>query len=164
VSNPITAIAQAIVTLLDSHGVDYVLHEHIAVRTIADAEALVPELTENLLKTIAFEINGTPRVVLAAVAAQADVDYKRLAGVAGCNRRALRLMPAARVEAELGFELGGLGPFSLQPHVEIIIDDVLDLNTIVRCGAGKRTRTVELPLGALVRISGARRAAISQAD
>ena len=40
VSNQTSAIAQATVTMLDWHGVDYMLHAHVAVRTIALEEVV----------------------------------------------------------------------------------------------------------------------------
>lgn len=143
------AVPERILALLDAAGASYTLHEHVAVTTVEEARALVPALTENLLKTIAFEISNTPRRVLAAVAADADVDYKALAAALGCNRRALRLLPPARVEAELGFEVGGIGPFAVHEAIEVVIDDAIDPSMIVRCGGGLRTRTIELPIAAL---------------
>lgn len=156
-------IAAAIAVRLDAAGIGYRVHEHVPVRTIAEARAQVPELTVGLLKTVAFAIKGTPRVVLAAVAADDDVDYKALAAAVGCTRRALRLLPASEVAAELGFEVGGLGPFALGPGQEVVIDDRLDDACTVRCGAGLCTRTVELALGALATLGNARRAPIARA-
>lgn len=144
------AVPERILALLQSSGASYRVHEHVAVTTVDEARALVPELTDNLLKTIAFEVAGTPRRVLAAVAADSEIDYKALAQALGCNRRALRLLPAARVADELGFEVGGVGPFPVQDAIEVVIDAALDPRLIVRCGAGLRTRTLEIALGGLI--------------
>jgi Cys-tRNA(Pro)/Cys-tRNA(Cys) deacylase len=80
----------------------------------------------------------------------------------GCNRRALRLLPAPRVEAELGFEVGGLGPFAIRPDIEVVIDTALLAQRWMRCGAGLRTRTLELAVADAVRASRARVAAIAR--
>lgn len=152
-----------ILALLDEAGVPYRVHEHAPVRTIEDAFAFAPHLTTNLVKTIAFEIADSTRVVFAAVGTHAQVDYKRLAAHCGCNRRALRLLPPWRVEAELGFEVGGLGPFAIgDAHMAVIDRAVLAL-PYLRCGAGVRTRTLELAPADLVRATGADMADIARA-
>ncbi len=156
------SIFDRILALLSSAGVIPVVHEHVAVRTIAEAHTWAPHLVENLVKTIAFEIEPGPRIVLAAVAWDAQVDYKQLSALLACNRRALRLMPAERVEAELGFEIGGLGPFALRADMEVVVDSALLAQPWLRCGAGLRTRTLELKVDEVVRVSRARVATIAK--
>ncbi|CAN0400003.1 unnamed protein product, partial [Phaeothamnion confervicola] len=95
----VSAIFERILALLAAKGVTPVVHEHAEVRTIDDAHLRAAHLLENLAKTIAFEAEPGPRIVLASVAHDAQVDYKLLSALLGCNRRALRLIPAARVEA-----------------------------------------------------------------
>lgn len=158
----VSAVFEKIITLLAAADVTPTVHEHAAVRTIDEAHSLAPHLVEHLVKTIAFEIEPGPRVVLAAVAHHAQVDYKALSAVLGCNRRALRLIPAPRVEAELGFEVGGLGPFAILPHIEVVLDAALLEQGWLRCGAGLRTRTLELATADVVRASGARVAVIAK--
>ncbi|MCC6710020.1 MAG: YbaK/EbsC family protein [Gammaproteobacteria bacterium] len=155
-------IFENILALLAEAGVTPTVHEHAAVRTIEEAQQLAPHLVANLAKTIAFEIEPGRRVVLAAIAHHAQVDYKALSALLGCNRRALRLLPAARVEAELGFEVGGLGPFALRPDIEVVMDSALLAQSFLRCGAGVRTRTLELPVADAVRASRARVASIAR--
>jgi Cys-tRNA(Pro)/Cys-tRNA(Cys) deacylase len=153
---------ERIMELLAAVGVTAQVHEHAAVRTIEEAHQLAPHLVENLVKTIAFEIEPGQRIVLAAVARDAQVDYKQLSVLLGCNRRALRLMPAARVEAELGFEVGGLGPFAVRPDIEVVIDQAVMAQPWLRCGAGLRTRTLQLRADDVLRASAARVAAIAK--
>ena len=136
-------IFENILTLLAQAGITPTVHQHAAVRTIEEAQQLAPHLVANLAKTIAFEIEPGPRVM-------------------GCNRRALRLLPAARVEAELGFEVGGLGPFALRPDIEVVMDSALLAQSFLRCGAGVRTRTLELDAADAVRASRARVASIAR--
>lgn len=133
-------------------------------RTIDEARRQVPELVVDLLKTVAFErVPGTQRV-LAAVPARCGVDYRALAQALGCSRRALRLLPPARVEAELGFEIGGVGPWPVTADVVVVLDAALGDDARVRCGGGTCTRTVELRAGDLARVSGALRAPIAVDD
>lgn len=155
-------IFEHIVSLLTVASIAHRVHEHGEIRTIDEAAQRAPHLLENLIKTIAFEIEAGGRTVLAAVQHTAQVDYKQLSAVLGCNRRALRLIPAARVESELGFEVGGLGPFVVQPHIEVVVDCAVLAQSWLRCGAGLRTRTLELSAADLVLLSRAHVAAIAK--
>ena len=155
-------ILDCILDLLATAGVSARVHEHAPVRTIDEAHRLAPQLVDGLVKTIAFEIEPGPRVVLAAVGHDAQVDYRALAATLGCNRRALRLIPADRVERELGFEVGGLGPFALAPHVTVVLDTAVLAQGWLRCGAGLRTRTLELAAADVRRASDARVATIAK--
>lgn len=158
----VTDIHTRILALLDRADSPYRVHEHPPVRTIDEARVLAPHLLDGLVKTIAFELDGTSRVVLAAVTLDAQVDYAALARCLGVNRRALRLLPAARVEAELGFEVGGLGPFALDERCEVVLDDAVLAQPWLRCGAGLRTRTLELAPEDARRASDARVAPIAK--
>lgn len=157
-----TDIHTRILALLDRARSPYRVHEHPPVRTIDEARALAPHLLEGLVKTIAFEVDGASRVVLAAVTLDAQVDYAALARCLNVNRRALRLMPAARVEAELGFEVGGLGPFALDARSEVVLDEAVLAQPWLRCGAGLRTHTLELAPADARRVSDARVAMIAK--
>lgn len=152
----------AIAGLLDSNGIEHVRHRHVAVATIEEAHRLVPHLTVDLLKTVAFEISGTSRVLLVAVRAEDQVDYRGVAAVAGCNRRALRLLPGARVAAEFGFEVGGVGPFAVDPRLEVVLDTAAMALPRVKVGGGSRTITCELGSADLARLADARIAAVSK--
>jgi Cys-tRNA(Pro)/Cys-tRNA(Cys) deacylase len=153
---------ERILVLLKTAGISHQVHKHAEIRTIDEAAQRAPHLLENLVKTIAFEIEATKRIVLAAVPHTSQLDYKALSAVLVCNRRALRLLPPARVESELGFEVGGLGPFVLQPNVEVVMDSAVLAQTWLRCGAGLRTRTLELSVADVVGISQAQVAVISK--
>ena len=158
----VSVIFERIMDLLAVAGVTPQVHNHAAVRTIDEAHQLAPHLVENLVKTIAFEIEPGARIVLAVVAHDAQVDYKQLSALLGCNRRALRLIPATRVEAELGFEVGGLGPFAVRPDIEVVFDSAVLAQPWLRCGAGLRTRTLQLGVDEAVRASAARVAVIAK--
>jgi prolyl-tRNA editing enzyme YbaK/EbsC (Cys-tRNA(Pro) deacylase) len=60
-------------------------------------------------------------------------------------------MAAATVAARLGVEVGGLGPFPITPGAIVIIDSEVSAWPVMRCGAGSRSRTVELRPADLVR-------------
>jgi len=152
---------QKVIDHLQSSGVEYIVHHHPPVCTIDDAHERVPHLTNNLLKTVVFKIkNGA--WVLAAVNGVDRIDYKKLSLALQVNRRALRPIPAEQVEYELGFEVGGVGPFPVADNVRVVIDETLAGIGNVFCGAGIRTRTVEIDLDLLVDIARAVVAPISR--
>jgi prolyl-tRNA editing enzyme YbaK/EbsC (Cys-tRNA(Pro) deacylase) len=153
---------EKIAAQLREQGVAYTLHEHIEVGTIEQALQSVPELTVNLLKTVAFEVARTDRIIFVAVACTAKVDYKRVSAALGCSRRALRLLDNQRLEHELGFAVGGVGPFRVEPAIEVILDEGFAEDDLVKVGGGTRQHTFELGFGALAAISDAHIARVSR--
>lgn len=136
-------------SLLETGGRPFTLHTHPAVRTIDEAEATVPHLTHNLLKTVVFQVKGA-HWILAAVNGHDRIDYKELARAFGVNRRQIRSVSPDAVEARLGFEVGGIGPFPINDTVKVVLDRSLaDIGTIF-CGSGKNTVTVEMAIQDLI--------------
>ncbi|MEQ8659571.1 MAG: YbaK/EbsC family protein, partial [Gammaproteobacteria bacterium] len=145
-------------------GIAHRAHRHVPVGTIEEARAHVPHLTRDLMKTVVFEVVPTARRLLVAVTADARVDYRAVAAQAGCSRRALRLVEPARVASELGFEVGGVGPFRVVPAVEVLLDVAGASLPRVLVGGGLRTLTLELAFADLARVSAASVAAVARAD
>ena len=141
-----------ILQLLTQHRVPFKIHEHEAVRTIEDAEDKASDLVRNLIKTIAFHIKDG-EWVLAGVRSCDRVDYRKLAAVLGVNRRQLRSLSPEQVQAELGFEIGGVGPFPVKKDVKVIFDQHLNALETIYCGSGKNTRTLELQFGDLLTLT-----------
>ena len=137
---------------LEEHAVEFTLHEHAAVTTIEDAEEKASHLVERLIKTIVFQLKDG-EWVLAGVPCHERVDYRKLAAVLGVNRRQLRSVAPEAVRRELGFEIGGVGPFQVQDTVRVIFDESLQSHELVRCGSGKNTQTLELKFTDLVQVS-----------
>ena len=138
-------------SLLESGGVQYTLHSHPAVCTIEDAETKVPHLTRNLLKTVVFQAKGD-HWILAAVKGRDRIDYRELARAFHLNRRQIRTVSPKTVEVQLGFEVGGIGPFPVHDMVRIVVDkELADIGTIF-CGSGKNTITIEMDIVDLIRL------------
>jgi Cys-tRNA(Pro)/Cys-tRNA(Cys) deacylase len=142
-----------VIEMLEGSGAAYRIHHHAAVTTIEEAHRKVPHLTRNLLKTVAFEIKPAAWV-LAAVGGRDRIDYRRLADAVGVNRRALRSMAPDQVESELGFAVGGVGPFPVRDDVRVVFDAAIQPSTQVFCGSGMNTRTVEINAADLIALSG----------
>jgi len=100
--------------------------------------------------------------VLAALLHTDLVDYKKLADAVGVNRRDLRSVAASDIQVELGFEIGGVGPFPICDKTEIVIDDTARDLTSILCGSGKNTCSIEIDVRDLVRVANAIVAPISR--
>ena len=146
-----------ITTLLEGTGCEYRIHVHEPIVTVEDALSKVPHLTGNLLKTIVFKIKDGDWI-LAAVHHFDRIDYKKLARAFGVNRTKLRSIAPEQLNSELGFEIGGVGPFPVGEGVKVVFDEAArDLGQIF-CGSGRNTHTVEIGMRDLL---GLTRAAVA---
>jgi Cys-tRNA(Pro)/Cys-tRNA(Cys) deacylase len=146
-------IYERVLNLLDSSGIAYELHEHEPVRTVAEVEASLPFLLDKMLKTVAFRLKDG-RTILAGLRGHDRIDYRQLAAHFGVNRRAVASMSPEAVEAELGFEVGGVGPFSFRPDVFVLLDEKLAREGTLYCGSGKNTVTLAIDFADLRRVTG----------
>ena len=141
-----------VVDLLSRKAIKFKIHEHKAVRTIHDAERIAPTLVAGLLKTIAFRIKDS-FWVLAAVRCQDRIDYRKLAAALKVNRRQLHSLSPEEVRAELGYEVGGVGPIPPRGDVKAVFDTSLRDAGTIYCGSGSNTLTLELEFGDLLRVT-----------
>ncbi len=141
-----------VVDMLERSGAAYRLHSHPPVTTVEEAFVKAPRLTHNLLKTVVFRIKAGDWI-LAAVAGSVRIHYKKLADAVGVNRKELRSIAPAAVEFELGFPIGGVGPFPVRADIRVVFDAGLEQLGTVFCGSGRNTETVEMDIGDLIRLS-----------
>jgi Cys-tRNA(Pro)/Cys-tRNA(Cys) deacylase len=154
-------IYDEVMQCLNAAGVAYALHRHEAVQTVADVEEKLPHLTARMLKTIAFRLrNG--RYVLVGLRGYDRIDYRKLARELGINRRDVATLSPLEVAAELGFEVGGVGPFALRPDVLLLFDRRLSQMQTVFCGSGCNTETVEIVFADLLAVSHGRMADLAK--
>ncbi|MAU01647.1 MAG: hypothetical protein CL608_31300 [Anaerolineaceae bacterium] len=156
-------VYEQILSLLDNHGVAYERHEHEPVQTVAEVEAKLPFLLDKMLKTVAFRVKDG-RLILAGLRGHDRIDYRQLAAYCGVNRRAVASMSPEAVEAELGFEVGGVGPFALQPNVHVLLDEQLAEMSTVYCGSGRNTATLAINFADLLRVCGGELVRLARAD
>ena len=152
-----------ILTLLQNENVPFELHEHVPVRTVAEVEEKLPFLLDKMLKTVAFRVKDG-RFVLAGLRGHDRIDYRQLAVYCGVNRRAIASMAPDAVEAELGFEVGGVGPFALQPEVTVLLDEQLAEMGTVYCGSGRNTTTLAIDFADLLRVCGGEMVSLARGD
>lgn len=143
---------EQILALLNIAGLPYQLHEHEAVRTVAEVEEKLPSLVDKMLKTIAFKMRDG-RYVLAGLRGHDRLDYRKLAAALQVNRRQVASMSPQAVEAELGFQVGGVGPFALHQDVLLFFDENLCDQNPVNFGSGKNTVTIEMSFNDLQQVT-----------
>lgn len=142
-----------IMDLFSQKSIEFKIHEHEAVRTIEDAERIAPTLMAGLLKTVAFKVKDS-FWVLAAVRCRDRIDYRKLAEALSINRRQLHSLSPEEIQAQLGYEVGGVGPVPPRRDVKAVFDSSLGSAGTIYCGSGRNTRTLELEFVDLLRVTG----------
>jgi len=142
-------------------GLPFTVHEHAPTRTVEEARGLPFDLSR-LVKAVAFR-TARGAVVLAALRGEARVDYARLAAVADVSRRQLASLSPEEVRGLLGVEPGSVSPIPLRAGALVVVDEaVLTLAPTLYCGIGRPDRTLEIAPADLVRLTGARVAAVAR--
>ncbi len=125
-----------------------------------DAVAALGVAPERIHKTLVATVDGGLAVAVVPVAA--ELDLKAFAAAFG-GRRAALADPAA-AERATGYVRGGISPLGQRRRLPTIVDAAaLSLATIL-VSAGRRGLQVELAPADLVRLTGARVAAIARRD
>ncbi|WP_054699355.1 aminoacyl-tRNA deacylase [Desulfosarcina cetonica] len=146
-------VYQSVIQMLEQSGFPFDVHAHEPVTSIDEAHQKVPHLTHNLLKTVVFRIKDGDWI-LAAVTGHHRIHYKKLADAMQVNRKVLRSIAPEQVEPELGFEIGGVGPFPVRGDIRVVFDESLLPLGKVFCGSGRNTRTIEMQIGDLIVLAG----------
>ena len=120
--------------------------------TAAEAARAVGCELAQIVKSLVFECDGRPVVVL--VPGDRRADRAKVARAAGCARA--RVAAADAVERATGFAPGAVAPFPL-PHVEqVLVDRSVLLHERVWIGAGSPAHMAGLTPAELVRLARAR--------
>ena len=115
------------------------------------AEAIGCEPAQ-IVKSLVFECDGRPLVVLVPGDRRADV--RKIAAAAGC--RSARVAGPEQVEAATGFRPGAVAPFPLRRVDRVLIDRSLLSQELVWVGAGSPHHLAALAPSELVRLARAR--------
>jgi Cys-tRNA(Pro)/Cys-tRNA(Cys) deacylase len=118
----------------------YERYEHEPIVTVAQAQELAPSLSGFLLKTVVFRLKHGDWI-LTAVRGPDRIHYKHLADALGVKRATLRSVAPEEVEAQLGFQVGGVGPFPVQAGVQVWFDQRVTMLPRVCFGSGLNTVT-----------------------
>jgi Cys-tRNA(Pro)/Cys-tRNA(Cys) deacylase len=121
----------------------------------AEALGVAPD---KVFKTLVAEVDGALWVAVVPVAAQ--LDLKALAAVAG-GKRAVMADPTA-AERSSGYVVGGISPLGQRKQLPTVVDESAALQETVLVSGGRRGLDLELAPADLVRLTGARTAAIAR--
>ncbi len=146
--------------LLDAKGIPYHVTEYDSsgeFHTGEEAAALVGAPAEAVYKTLVVLRDapqaGKPMMVMAPVAMQ--LDLKALAEALGEKR--LRMATQKEAEKLTGMQVGGISALGLQrPGFTILIDERAQALERLHVSAGARGMDIELAVGDLVALTGAR--------
>jgi Cys-tRNA(Pro)/Cys-tRNA(Cys) deacylase len=147
-------------TELEKAGIAFKLHEYdydpdapsIGMQA-AQALGVSPA---RLLKTLMAKAGNEVVCVLAP--SDREVNLKRLAAAAG-SKDAAMLKPAD-AERTTGYRVGGISPFGQKKRVSVFIEQAAMQNETVILNGGRRGLQIELAPGEIVRLLGAKPAAV----
>jgi prolyl-tRNA editing enzyme YbaK/EbsC (Cys-tRNA(Pro) deacylase) len=123
-----------------------------ATPTARDAARVIGCDLAQIVKSIVFECDGRPAVVL--VPGDRRADAGKVSALLGCT--SARVAGPAQVEAATGFAPGAVAPFPL-PRVErVLMEQTLLSHELVWVGAGSTTHMAGLAPSELMRLARAR--------
>ncbi len=122
-----------------------------------EAAAALGVEPERLFKTLIATLDGA--LACAVVPVSGRLDLKAFAAALG-GKRAELAAPAAAARAT-GYVVGGISPIGQKTRLPIVVDETAELFDTVLVSAGRRGLQVELAPDDLVRVAGARLAAIA---
>ena len=104
-----------------------------------------------IAKSLSFQVNGDPILVVAAGDAKVDnAKFKAQFGV-----KAKMLSPDDTL-AQIGHAVGGVCPFAVNEQVKVYLDESLKRFETVFPACGSSNSAIELTLGELERLSGSK--------
>ncbi|GAA4665428.1 MULTISPECIES: Cys-tRNA(Pro) deacylase [Amycolatopsis] len=120
------------------------------------AEALGVE-PARVFKTLVADVDG--KLTVGVVPVTGQLDLKALAAAAGGKRA--KMAEAAAAQRATGYVLGGISPLGQRSRLPVVIDSSVENFDTVFCSGGRRGLELELAPADLVRLTGAKVAAIA---
>jgi prolyl-tRNA editing enzyme YbaK/EbsC (Cys-tRNA(Pro) deacylase) len=117
--------------------------------TVAEAAAALGTDPAHIAKSLSFLVGGSPVVVVAAGDARIDnAAFKARFGTKA------RMIPPGEVEALIGYAVGGVCPFGVEPGVVVHLDESLRRFETVYPACGTSASAIPLTLRELEEASG----------
>jgi Cys-tRNA(Pro)/Cys-tRNA(Cys) deacylase len=113
---------------------------------------------ERVFKTLVVSVDD--RFVVAVVPVSGELDLKALAKVLG-GRRATMAHPS-EAERATGYIIGGISPLGQKRKLPVVVDRTASSWSTIFVSAGRRGLEIELAPADLVRLAGARLAAVAR--
>jgi len=145
-----TAIVQA---ALDALGLEIrVQRFEVPTSTAEEAAVAVGCDLGAIVKSLCFEVDGRPVLVL--VAGDRQVDTKALRRIFGVSKRKVRIASPALVEEATGFAVGGVPPLGHVHPLPILIDRSLSRFETVYAAAGSASSLFPVRYTTLIEVTG----------
>jgi Cys-tRNA(Pro) deacylase len=123
-----------------------------------DAAAVLGVSLKQIVKTLVFDCDGRPVVVL--VPGDRRADRAKVARVTGASRA--QIVGAADVERTTGFAPGAVAPFPLPSATRALLDSSVLLQTVVWVGAGSPRHLASIAPQELLRLARADAADVTE--
>ena len=153
-----------ITRLLEAKKIPYTAFELPAEKLGALETALLLNVPpEQVYKTIVVRREGKGKPILAIVPGPAEVDLKLLARALG--EKKLHLPSEREAEQLTGLQAGGISPLALiNKGFQVVLDSNAQRYNEIHVSGGQRGLNIRLPVEALVRLTNARLAKISNLE
>jgi Cys-tRNA(Pro)/Cys-tRNA(Cys) deacylase len=155
-------VANNVTRMLDNRKVAYTVFELPPEKLGALETAELLKIDPGLVyKTIVVQREKPGKTILAVVPGTAEVDLKLLAAAVG--EKKLHLPTEREAEQMTGLQAGGISPLALlNKGFQVILDDSAQAHPLIHISGGQRGLNIRLPVPALVELTQARLAKISQ--
>jgi len=148
--------------LLKQHHVPYEVLEFPD--ELRDAEAIAEVLgllPETVYKTLVVESEGSAKPCLVMIAANRQLDLKKIAAVLGVKK--VRMAAHRDAEAMTGLKVGGISALALtQKNWTVLLDQPASELQHILVSGGQRGVDLRVPVQALLRLTRARLAEVSR--
>ncbi|MCP9954993.1 Cys-tRNA(Pro) deacylase [Actinomadura madurae] len=143
-------------------GIEYTLHTYeVDADAASYGEAAADALGlphDQIFKTLLAEVDGN--LTVGVVPVSASLDLKALAAAAGGKKA--RMADPRDAERATGYVVGGISPLGQRRRLPTVVDASVSALGTVYVSAGRRGLQIELVPADLVRLTGARVAAIAR--
>jgi Cys-tRNA(Pro)/Cys-tRNA(Cys) deacylase len=151
-----------ITRMLDAKKIPYQSYELPSEKLGAEETALILNIPlELVFKTIVVRRENKGKPILAVVPGTSEVDLKALAKVLG--EKKLHLPTEHEAEQLTGLQAGGISPLALiNKGFQVVLDSSASQFPEIHVSGGQRGLNIRLPVEALVHLTHARLAAVSE--
>jgi prolyl-tRNA editing enzyme YbaK/EbsC (Cys-tRNA(Pro) deacylase) len=158
------ALKTKIIEILDAYGVDYRLLPHSEpVFTVEAAARQRGVVKQEMVKSILLR-EKSGRYVMACVAGDARLDPKAVRAFLGEGWRRLRFATPEEILEATGCVQGAVAPLGLPDGVPVVFDETIARCAKVSISSGDPMAGLELDPNELIRVAGARLAAIAEGE
>lgn len=133
---------QKIIEQLNIANIEYKIHSHDEIATVAIAKEKLDFNIEQCFKTLAFKYGD--KILFIVLLAEDKLKYSKLCSVLNIKRKDLKKVDSKELEEKYGYQSGGIAPISVSMDIAVFFDKKINDRDIIFCGSGKRNKTIEL--------------------